>query len=39
MVDEGVCAVFQDEETPNKGGRVEEDIVEVHHWELLRFDR
>jgi len=34
MVNEGVCAIFQDEETPNKGGCIEEDIVEVHHWEL-----
>ena len=39
MVDEGVCAVFQDEETPSKGSHVEEDIVGVHHWRLLRLDK
>jgi hypothetical protein len=35
MVDEGVCAIFQDEETSNEGSHVEEDIAGVHHCRLL----
>lgn len=33
VIYEGICTVFQDEETSNEGGHIEEDIVGVHHWE------